>query len=358
MPSLNTPLRRRQALLAPLALALLTAALTAAESAPSSDAEAKTAAEMKPYIETIRGTDVSFKMVPIPGGTFVMGSPENEPGRNPDEGPQHKVTVEPFWMGAHEVTWDEYDIWSFGLDLNRRKALQQPTTERDKLSDAVTKPTAPYTDMTFGMGHDSYPASCMTQLAAKMYCVWLTAKTGHYYRLPTEAEWEFACRAGTNGAYSFGNDASKLNEHAWHAENSEESYHKVGMKKPNPWGLYDIHGNVAEWCLDQYYPDYYATCTKGAKEPIVSPLAVMKERYPHTVRGGSWMDPPEMLRSAARVASTLDWKMQDPQIPQSVWYHTDASHVGFRVVRPLRVPTEKEQKELRLVPQPEDLIRK
>ena len=170
---------------------------------------------MKPYTEKIPATDVKFDMVPIPGGEFTMGSPDSEKGRKNDEGPQVQVKINPFWMGKCEVTWDEYELWGLGLDLQRRKVKNEQPTEVDKLADAVARPTKPYSDMTFGMGKEGYPAICMTQLAAKMYCKWLTAKTGHYYRLPTEAEWEYACRAGTNSAYSFGDDPAKLDEYAW-----------------------------------------------------------------------------------------------------------------------------------------------
>jgi formylglycine-generating enzyme required for sulfatase activity len=202
--------------------------------------------------------------------------------------------------------------------------------------------------MTFDMGHDGFPAICMTHLAARVYCQWLSAKTGRYYRLPTEAEWEYACRAGTTAAYSFGDDPGQLDDYAWHYDNSDEAYHKIGEKQPNPWGLYDMHGNVAEWVLDQYFADFYGKFQPD--QPAVFPLAVPKDVYPHVVRGGSWDDDPDKLRSAARVFSDPSWKIQDPQLPQSVWYFTDALGVGFRVVSPLRVPTEEERKKFELDP--------
>lgn len=325
-----------------LALFATGTAVIAAETAEANPAaEAATEAEMKPYTQLIPGTEIEFEMVPIPGGTFVMGSPDDEEGRGDDEGPQHTVKISPFWMGKHEVTWDEYEIWNFSLDVQRRKVIGHEPTERDELADAVTRPTKPYTDMTFGMGKEGYPAICMTQLAAKTYCQWLSAKTGHYYRLPTEAEWEYACRAGNSTAYSFGDDPDDLDAYAWYYDNSDDSYQPVGQKKPNPWGLYDIHGNVAEWCLDRYDETFYAEC---AEQGVVeNPLAIPTRLYPRVVRGGSWDDDPEMLRSAARLGSTPDWKVQDPQIPQSIWYHTDALHVGFRLVRPLVEPSEEEK---------------
>jgi len=297
-------------------------------------------ADMKPYSVTIPGTTVTFKMLPIMSGEFLMGSPGTEPARNPDESPQVRVNVSPFWMGQCEVTWNEFTLFMYQEDERKDRDTIPTDPAVDTVSDAITRPTKPYVEMSFGMGKDGFPAISMTQHAANKYCQWLSAKTGELFRLPTEAEWEYACRAGTTTAYSFGDDPSVLGEYAWYAKNSdltikgEYKYQKVGTKKPNPWGLHDMHGNVAEWCLDQYFPDYARYAGKVTQDPwerAVTP-------YPHVVRGGSWDDDPPKLRSAAKRASDKVWKVQDPQLPKSVWYHTDAQFLGFRIVRPLKVP--------------------
>jgi formylglycine-generating enzyme required for sulfatase activity len=307
------------------------------------ESEAKNEAAMKPYVEVIEHTDATIEMIPIRGGRFVMGSPEGEKGRYADEGPQHEVEISPFWMAKCEITWDAYEVWMSDLDILKRQLAGIAANERDRLADKfqITQPTKPYTDMTFGMGKRGYPAICMTQHAARVFCQWLSAKTGRYYRLPTEAEWEYACRAGTTTAYSFGDDASQLGEYAWYLENSEEKYQKVGQKKPNPWGLFDMHGNVAEWCLDQHTTSFYAKCK--AEGVVRDPLAIPLTEYKRVVRGGSWDDGLRRTRSAARVASSIDWKQQDPQLPQSIWYFTDALYLGFRIVRPLTEPSEEEK---------------
>jgi formylglycine-generating enzyme required for sulfatase activity len=303
------------------------------------DAVAATESEMKPYAEVIDHTEVIIDMLPIQGGTFMMGSPDGKKDRNTDEGPQHQAKIDPFWMGKHEITWDQYEIWGENIDISRRKIFGTPVTSRDGVADAVTRPTPPYTDMSFGMGKQQKPAICMTQHAARTYCKWLSAKTGRYYRLPTEAEWEYACRAGTTTTYSFGNDAGKLDEYAWYDENSNDNYQDVGQKKPNPWGLYDMHGNAAEWVLDQYLPNAYRKRSGGVKNP----LAIPAKLYPRIVRGGGWDDDPTLLRSSVREGSSEEWKDQDPQIPRSIWYHTDALGVGFRIVRPLVEPSDAEK---------------
>ena len=311
---------------------------------PRPDADATDEKGMRPYREVIEHTRAVIDMVPIPGGEFMMGSRAGEEDRGDDEGPQHKVKIDPFWMAKFEITWDAFDVWVFDLDEQRRKHNRLERNLRDKKAWEFqeSQPTEPYTDMSFGMGKRRYPADCMTQFAAKVFCEWLSAKTGRYYRLPTEAEWEYACRAGTTTAYSFGDDPDALDDYAWYFDNSDEKYHKVGKKKPNPWGLHDMHGNVAEWVLDQYIPDGYRQFQgKVAQNPLATPTKL----YPRVVRGGSFMDDPDLLRSAARGKSSPKWKARDPQLPKSDWYHTDARQVGFRIVRPLRRPTAKERAE-------------
>jgi formylglycine-generating enzyme required for sulfatase activity len=305
---------------------------------PVPDAVANSETEMKPYAEPLEHTELAIEMVPIHGGKFLMGSPADEEERKDDEGPQREVTVSPFWMGKFEITWDQYDSWGEGMDQLRRKMMSVKPNDRDLIVDGVSKPTEPYTDMSFGMGKGSFPAISMTQHAARTFCKWLSAKTGRYYRLPTEAEWEYACRAGTTTAYSFGDNPDDLPEYAWFYDNSEEAYHEVGQLKPNPWGLHDMHGGVAEWVLDQYQEDFYAQ-----SDNPVDPLNIPKTVFPRIVRGGGWDDDPDMLRSAAREGSVEEWQDQDPQIPRSIWYLTDAQGVGFRVVRPLVEPSEQEK---------------
>jgi formylglycine-generating enzyme required for sulfatase activity len=266
-----------------------------------------------------------------------MGSPENEAGRKADEGPQHEVEIAPFWMGKCEVTWREFELFMYPTEEKKAREMHKLPPELNAMSDAVTHPTQPYVEMSFGMGKDGFPAISMTQHAANKYCEWLSAKTGQFYRLPTEAEWEYAARAGTTTAYFWGNDPEQIGDYCWWGKNSDFKYQKVGKKKPNPWGLHDILGNVLEWTLDQYSADYYKHSQRA------NPWNKATKPYPHSARGGSWDDEdPAKLRVAARRASEASWKNQDPQLPKSIWYHTDAQFLGFRIVRPLKTPTEDE----------------
>ena len=270
-----------------------------------------------------------------------MGSPLNENNRLADEGPVHKVEVDSFWMAKYETTWDLYNLFT-SRSLDNLQPKFNSNNEVNIDVDAVSGATTPYVEMSFGMGTDGFPAISMTQLAAKKFCQWLSAITGNFYRLPTEAEWEYACRAGSQSSYSFGDDINELSDYAWFKDNSGNKYQKVGLKLPNNWGLYDMHGNVSEWTLDAYSSTTYLKSLQNlSKNPYTKPLKL----YPRVVRGGSWKNSHYRLRSASRQASSKQWKKQDPQIPRSKWWHTDAQFVGFRVVRPYLTPTIEEQNE-------------
>ena len=291
--------------------------------------------QLEDYTQQIAGSDLVIEMVAIPAGTFTMGSPEGEENRYMDEGPVHEVKVDAFWMAKHEITWELYNLF-----VNRAIDGVQPTAKAgdvDIAVDAVSGATIPYVDMSLGMGTgEGLPVGNVTHHAASKFCEWLSAKTGHFYRLPTEAEWEYAARAGTTTAFHFGDNIEDLDEYAWFYGNSENSYHRVGQKKPNPWGLYDMYGNVAEWTLDQYLPEVYRT----RKSVTINPIEFPETEYPRSVRGGSYYDDAEYLRSAARLGSLENWKMRDPQFPKSRWWNTDAPFVGFRIVRAPNPPSE------------------
>jgi formylglycine-generating enzyme required for sulfatase activity len=298
---------------------------------------------MVPYRQTIPGTQVTFDMVPVPGGTFRMGSPPEEEGRSDAEGPQFTVMVPPFWMGRCEVTWAEYKeymgLFSVFKDLQSRGLVTAAAREQ---ADAITAPSRLYDPtFTFDKGDDgNLPAVSMSQYAAKQYTKWLSGITGDFYRLPSEAEWEYACRAGTDTAYHFGNDPAHLAEYGWCYDNSDDTPHPVGEKQPNPWGLHDMHGNVWEWVLDQMAADGYARF--GGKTLTASEaLAWPDKLYPRVLRGGSWEEDADKCRSAARLGShDREWTDTDPNLPKSPWWFTDgpALAVGFRLVRPLTAP--------------------
>ena len=281
------------------------------------------------YTDTISGTNVRFDMVAIPGGTFTIGSPPTEPGRSSDEGPQQTVTIQPFWMERTEVTWDEYDAFAFAQSIPRNVPNATPAAP-PSAADAITRPTPPYADESFGFGKGRQPAISIQHHAAMEYCRWLSAKTSRVYRLPTEAEWEYAARASATTAYPFGSDPARLGEYAWYTGNAGGHPHPVGTKVPNRWGLRDMHGNVAEWCVDRYDAGAYGRLTLGTIGPVLLPD---EKRYPHVARGGSWDDDASRLRSAARRHSGPEWNRRDPQSPQSIWWFTDATFIGFRVAR-------------------------
>jgi formylglycine-generating enzyme required for sulfatase activity len=278
----------------------------------------------KPYKVTIPNTTATYGMASIPAGTFEMGSPEGSGAA--DQRPQRKVTLDAFFMMTTEVNWDAYLMFMFADQANEKASP-------DALVDALSRPTAPHLEMSFGRGNGGFPAISMTQHAANKYAQWLSARTGEFYRLPTEAEWEYACKAGGTGVVP----EAQLDEVAWYQKNSptqaftDGTYHQLGTKKPNAWGLHDMLGNVMEWTTDQYAP-YPAG---AATNPWVKPTA----SYPMAVRGGSWNDPASRLTCTTRVKSDATWKERDPQLPTSIWYMTDAEWLGFRLVRPAKVPS-------------------
>ena len=275
----------------------------------------------KKYTETVKGTGLSFEMVSIPGGKFVMGSPANEAGRKGDEGPAREVQIKPFYLCITETTLD--------LFINYYEETMQSEKDGDgegKKVDAVTGPTPVYGDLTMGWSMEGRPAIAMTWHNAMRYCRWLSKKTGKKYRLPTEAEWEYACRAGTKTAYFSGDDPSKLDDYAWFEDNGDEMTHPVGKRRPNPWGLYDMLGNVREWVFDFYSPGYYS---KARKQNPSGP----KAGKVHCARGGAWDSPSDQLRSAARAFEEEWWRAYDTQWPKSKWWLPEIGFIGFRVAR-------------------------
>lgn len=284
------------------------------------------------YIQEIKGTSLSFPMQAIVAGEFLMGSEKSDKS---DEKPVHKVKIDPFWMGTYEVTWELFESFLYKDFEQSKQTVGSVPVEVD----AITRPTKPYLDMTFGMGKDGKPALAMTHYNAIQFCKWLYTRTGIFYRLPTEAEWEYAARSGANTEYFFGDDVSKLGDYAWYSANSDGQTQKVGQKKPNAFGLYDMYGNVAEWTYDQYDADAYKKqSTKVAINPVVEPT----ELYSNVVRGGAFNSESNALRSASRMASNPVWKQIDPQMPKSNWWFPEAPFIGFRIVRPLVQPSEQE----------------
>lgn len=286
------------------------------------------------FTEHIPPTKIAFDMVLIPEGSFLMGSPDDEPNRKADEGPRRQVRLDSFYMAKYELTWEIFELF-----FKQNKALfVKLDSEKVIQIDAISRPSAPYEDPSYGMGKEGCPAVSMSTYAALVFCKWLSSITGRFYRLPTEAEWEFAARAGSTAPYGFENPDA-LTDYAVYRKNAKGKYAAVGTKKPNAWGLYDMLGNVAEWTIDEYQADAYLKVAES--NPWVVPTVI----HPRVFRGGSWDDDAVDLRLAARAASTKKLQKRDPQIPKSFWWFTDSNFVGFRLVSPAKQPSIDKQKE-------------
>lgn len=276
------------------------------------------------------GNQVIVPMVPIPAGTYGLGDSKS---KQEDQQPEVEVQIDAFWMSSIEMTHDAFMVFRDPeVDLDEKG---QPRI------DGVSRPSQPYEDPSHGMGKFGFPAVGMTQFSALQFCKWLSDKTGTFYRLPTEAEWEYACNAGSDSRFFFGKKKKDLSSFAWYARNSKEEFHQVAQLKPNAWGLYDMLGNVAEWTLDQYQKDYYATLESGSNNPWRRPT----DLHPRTVKGGSYQDDWREMTTTTRIESDLDWKKRDPQIPKSFWWNTDSPFVGFRIIAPVDQPSAEAQAE-------------
>ncbi len=294
------------------------------------------------FTEQIPGSTVTFDMVALPGGTFEMGSPNSEPLRDPDEGPVRKITLSRFWIAKTEVTWDEYMAFFRATGSQGRTEGQKVTK---KNVDAISGATPPWGAPDQGWGKGKRPAITMSWHAANVYCQWLSKVTGKKYRLPTEAEWEYACRGGTETPYFFPGDPKKFTSEGFlrkifrpdtavissrvvYNMNSDGRTREPGGMIPNPFGLKNTSGNVAEFCSDYYSPTAY----RNDSTDMVNPKGPARGSE-HVIRGGSFKSDARDVRSAARdYTKTKAWLVTDPQIPKSIWWYSDCIDVGFRVV--------------------------
>ena len=298
------------------------------------------------FTETVPGTTASINMVAIPGGSFTIGSPESEPFHKSNEAPQRQVEVSPFFMSEVEITWNQF--WAFyGETMSEGRTppvVVYENNARNEL-DAISGPTPPFGSPDQGWGMGERPAITMTFYAAETFCQWLSLKTGKKYRLPTEAEWEYAARGGTSTPYffegspkdytnggfwneMFGADTTRINSYVIYANNSKNRTQEPNKVLANPFGLKNMLGNVMEYCSDWYADDAYSKLENGAKDPKGP-----ESGTEHVVRGGTYACDAADLRSAARGQTMHDeWLRTDPQTPKSIWWYSDTKSIGFRVV--------------------------
>jgi formylglycine-generating enzyme required for sulfatase activity len=246
----------------------------------------KPADPFQPYTEHVKGTLVKIEMVPIKGGRFSFAIGKAQP---------KEIEIRSFWMAKSECTWEQFDPFWLQTDL--------PRNDRDFRT--KTRPSPAYGDPHRGFGEVNHPVISITGNSASMYCQWLSEKTGRKYRLPTEAEWEYACRAGSPPTKL---TPTQLDDLAWYEGNSVETTHPVMKKKPNDCGLYDMLGNAGEWCTQ-----------------LEGKAAV--------IRGGSYISKPADVTCLARLPFDPAWQKSDDSFPPSKWWIFDVPFTGFRVVR-------------------------
>ena len=230
------------------------------------------------FVEQIPEAMSSFKMIRVPDGKVTVNGKEYE--------------IKSLFFSETEITWDVFDVYAFSKDLT--------DDQRAEGVDAKSRPSRPYGKYDRGFGHAGFPAIGMAFNSAEMFCAWLSKKTGKKYRLPNEAEWEYAARAAVQIEP---NDLGKV---AWFKDNAEGQTHEVGKKAPNAWGLYDVLGNASEWCVSL------------DTEQIT--------------RGGCYRDAKDAVNFSKRVPYSPDWQERDAQLPKSKWWLSDGGFVGLRVV--------------------------
>ncbi|MCI5223862.1 MAG: formylglycine-generating enzyme family protein, partial [Candidatus Electrothrix sp. AR4] len=225
--------------------------------------------EMPFFWDYLSNGDKGPEMVMLPNGRFRMGDIQGKGSR--DERPVHEVELDSFAISRYPVTFAEYDAFC-------------EATGREQPKDQ-------------SWGREDRPVINVSWQDADAYCAWLRRETGQTYRLPTEAEWEYACRAGSATTWCFGDDEKRLGEYAWYAKNSGIKTHPVGKKQANAWGLQDMHGNVWEWCRDWFDSEYYAECHK--RGIVANPQGPDRGKK-HVFRGGSWVNNPNDARCSVR----------------------------------------------------------